>query len=413
MKTMMTTTRSRILVVTAVLLSLFFSTLDEGRVDGAEPLGPEVLLPAWQGADAYRPAVAYGDGQYLVAWQAGRVMKGDIVACRVDAEGKVKDATPVVISAAADDQEAPSVAFGQGTFLVVWQDLRGGKDYDTYAARVSPEGKVLDPAGILISGGEGNQSSPRVIFDGTSFVVAWEDHRSMKRYEIYAARVSPEGEVLDPEGVLIASHSWLDRFSPALSVTEKPGEVLVGWNGRIYPGVPGDLAGGVRVAAGQEVARFVINGDSKTSPGDRHSPMRLARDGMGHVMVWRNYVPVGRANPAGNANLLHVDAEGVVAKRVTLGSTGITDPDVVWDGEGHVVAWHEQRGKADTVNHTSPFDAVYLRRLDGVEVVVAGTFDAPARRAHLARGADKVAVVYERHPAGAEQPIRVGLRLVQ
>ena len=61
---------------------------------------------------------------------------------------------------------------------MVWQDYRSGSDYDIYGARVTPEGAVLDPAGIVISQAAGDQEYPALGFDGANFLVVWEDYRS-------------------------------------------------------------------------------------------------------------------------------------------------------------------------------------------------------------------------------------------
>jgi hypothetical protein len=45
---------------------------------------------------------------------------------------------------------------------------------------------------------------PRVAFDGTNYLVAWEDERSGSQ-DIYGARVTRGGVVLDPAGFLILS----------------------------------------------------------------------------------------------------------------------------------------------------------------------------------------------------------------
>ncbi len=69
------------------------------------------------------------------------------------------------------DAYRPAAGAGAGIFLVVWQDLRKGKDYDVYGVRVTPEGTLLDPEGIVVCAEKGNQANPQVTWEGKSFVV--------------------------------------------------------------------------------------------------------------------------------------------------------------------------------------------------------------------------------------------------
>ncbi len=66
-------------------------------------------------------------------------------------------------------------------------------------ARVSASGEVLDPAGFVISARTTNETAPAVAFDGTNYLVVWQDHR-IGSGNIFAARVAPSGTVLDPNG---------------------------------------------------------------------------------------------------------------------------------------------------------------------------------------------------------------------
>ena len=192
----------------------------------AEP-SAEKVLPLHDGRDAYTPAVAFGENCFLVAWQSGRLApgdlrkgpkyNGDIAGCRVDKSGKALDEKPFLICGAVDLQEKPRIAWSGAAFLVVWQDIRNGKDWDVYAARVSPDGKVLDPEGILVSGGAHNQAKPRVSWDGKNFLVVWQDFRSGAWYEVYCARVSPQGQVLDKDGLKVASGKNAQVFNPAVA----------------------------------------------------------------------------------------------------------------------------------------------------------------------------------------------------
>ncbi|MCX7806827.1 MAG: hypothetical protein N3A38_16820, partial [Planctomycetota bacterium] len=116
-----------------------------------------------------------GDKTYLVVWQHGRdfyeTETSDILAARVSADGRLLDEKPLAVCAAADSQLAPAVAFAGGVFMVVWSDLRNGKDFNIYAARVAPDGKVLDRDGFQVAGGERNQYGASVAAGDGRFLV--------------------------------------------------------------------------------------------------------------------------------------------------------------------------------------------------------------------------------------------------
>jgi len=58
---------------------------------------------------------------------------------------------------AAYNQMSPSVAWDGSHFLVVWQDWRNGSSSDIYGARVSSAGAVLDTLGIPVDSNPGYQ----------------------------------------------------------------------------------------------------------------------------------------------------------------------------------------------------------------------------------------------------------------
>jgi catechol 2,3-dioxygenase-like lactoylglutathione lyase family enzyme len=72
----------------------------------------------------------------------------------------------------------PAVAFDGTNFLVAWTDYRNGQDWDVYAARISPDGKVLDADGFAVCAAPGNQIHPAVASDGRGrSLVVWSDVR--------------------------------------------------------------------------------------------------------------------------------------------------------------------------------------------------------------------------------------------
>lgn len=190
-----------------VLCLMAFSALRATAGEGIA-LGPETVLPAdgpGKGLQA-TPAVAFGKDVYLVAWREGWHGEGGssrIFAARVDKAGKVLDAKGIEVAADASGvQDRPKVAFASGVFLVVWQELKDGRQYDVRAARVSPEGKVLDAKSIAVATSPENDAMPDVASDGQNFVVVWnaaEIGDKATALQIYAATVSSAGAVGSPE----------------------------------------------------------------------------------------------------------------------------------------------------------------------------------------------------------------------
>lgn len=154
--------------------------------------------------DQLRPAVAFDpvSSLYLVVWSDRRAGIGtnDIYGARVDTSGNVLDPCGVPIASAASTQHAPSVAFGDDQFLVVWEDKRSDLLRDVYGARVTIDSAavtVLDANGFPIADAGVREAEPSVAFTSAGFLVAWSDGRdvSASGFDVYAARVGADGVV--------------------------------------------------------------------------------------------------------------------------------------------------------------------------------------------------------------------------
>jgi hypothetical protein len=148
--------------------------------------------------DETRPHGQYdGRGGYLVTWLSGSNYAGyggtDLLLGR-SSVSRPATVDPLSTIRIPDSQEETVIAMGRGQSLMVWQDLRNGKDYDVYGARVGEDGRVLDAEGFLIAGGAGNQISPTVVFDGTEYLTAWS-HFEGGKYLIRSAKVTLAAQV--------------------------------------------------------------------------------------------------------------------------------------------------------------------------------------------------------------------------
>lgn len=186
------------------------------------------------------PAIAASPTTYLVVWAQAREgdLTRDIYAARIGASGEILDANAILISGAINTQDMPRVAWNGTSFLVVWMDNRSGTLYDVYGARVSPSGQVLDPMGFVISNAIYNQYYPDVAAAGSQFLVTWTDGRAGDTFDIYAARVTDGGRVLDSNGILISDAAG-DQQHP--SVASRGNEYLIAWdderNSTVYPDI--------------------------------------------------------------------------------------------------------------------------------------------------------------------------------
>ena len=116
----------------------------------------------------------------------------------------------------------PAIAFDGENYLLVWTDSRSAEDEaDIYGARISREGVLLDPYGFVISQVAGLQTMPAVVFGGGNYLVAWSDGRrdtelGTATTDIYATRVTKAGKVLEPTGTLLSSTATV-ASSPSLA----------------------------------------------------------------------------------------------------------------------------------------------------------------------------------------------------
>ncbi len=233
--------------------------------------------------DQVEPSIAANGSVYLVVWtdSRNRDTDYDIYGARVTPDGQVLDPNGIRICTAPFRQDLPTVASDGRDFFVVWQDDRGNvgiMDPELYGARVTADGMVRDPDGILISSALQAKSSPRIAFNGTNYLVVWNDYRfysdSHRVPDIYGTRVQRDGVVLDPGGLAIAATDTAER-SPTVAALN--GDFFVVW-GTSQAGVMG-----TRVTAGGEV---VHPGGFRISP--HHIPTRapLAANQTGYLVIW-------------------------------------------------------------------------------------------------------------------------------
>jgi hypothetical protein len=140
-------------------------------------IGDTFLISYTPKQDAIQPDVAWNGSKWLVVWLHNDGSDFNIDGKLVTPTHAVSDAT-YHISTAPDYQFDPAVAAGSnGQFLVVWSDRRNNDSLqtDVYGARVSKTGSVLDKAGVRLSYGvsRSDELTPDVAWNGSDYMTVW------------------------------------------------------------------------------------------------------------------------------------------------------------------------------------------------------------------------------------------------
>lgn len=297
------------------------------------------------------PSVACVGAVCLMVWST-RVLSdeaGDIYCVCTDVSGESLDSVWRPICLATRDQDYPDIAAGLGTCLVVWQDARNGRT-DIYAARVDPDGTVLDPGGFPVCTSANDQLDPRVAAGDSCWLVVWTDCRHQA--DVFGARVSYEGEVLDPGGFVVAS-------APEIQAVPD-----VAWNGEVFLAVWKTSEMGAWVTRGARVAPdgevldpvgFDIAGDRRLGHSAGHPA--VASDSSSFMVAWQNEtaergVFVSRVSASGQ----------VLGAPVELPPSGPVKqvPDIVFSHGQYLVAWHQNSSYYDIWGARLTTDGVVL-----------------------------------------------------
>lgn len=134
-----------------------------------------------------------------------------------------------------------AAAFSGTNFLVVWRDDRSGTNSDIFGARVSPAGVVLDQFGLAVNTGTGIQTKPAVAWVGSKWLVVWSNNGNIE-----AATVPASGAPIIQLGVVEAGNASL----PAIAA--RGTQALITWQSGLD--VRGSVFNGTSFGAGFAIA---------------------------------------------------------------------------------------------------------------------------------------------------------------
>ncbi len=333
------------------------------------PIGTEAPVPVKYNTGDYMSVASSADEHLLAFYDGGRIR-----GLRYDEEGRVLDLDPWISLGRNDDTEGAQaytdLAYGDGVYLVVYSD---GSDTAPgfYAQAISSDGNPASgPTLIDAQSGYGS-----VIFNGTDFTVAYydgdinlvrvgldggvdeasktavttgsvtnrpvlalgegvglvlfEQAKDGAERKVYAARFTPEGQVLDPGGFLVSDTT---TSSVDVSVAAGSNQFLAVWGGPA-----GAIRGSLIDLDGNVTRReFQISTGNNLATGGS----AVAYDGTHFGVVWSNqesspYAIVGtRIDAAGD----RVDANDVPVAPVTQAGQSWA-LDLIWSEDHYTLVY--------------------------------------------------------------------------
>lgn len=300
--------------------------LDSGAIGASFPVS---LSASAQHHPDLAGDLAHG---YLVVFTAESSGSRRVCAQRVDGAGVPIDAQPAVLASGGPELGSPRVAFDGATWLVAWarQPVAGGTQVGirTFAARVAADGSVLDAAPIDVLAGE----APDVAaLGGTFLVVTSEEPTNHIRY-IRSMRVrASDGALLDGAPATVGPSYALSPRVEALG-----GRWLVVWQRKTTHDSPHTSVRGAFVGAdGVPEPSFIAGAGPFANDG---APALAVLGGVAEL-AWDDGDDVRARRIAADGTLFDSDL-GVVVCDAPNDQIGVS---IGTDGAAWVAAWNDYR----------------------------------------------------------------------
>jgi hypothetical protein len=179
----------------------------------------------------------------------------------------------------ADSQFGPAIAFDGANYVVVWSDRRfTGNYWWVTAARVTPQGVLLDTGNIIGAGDAHNEFYADIAFDGARCFVVWY-HSYYAPYGIYGRFLNGSAQ---PEDSVIPIAPALTHVLNCAKVASGAEKYLVVWADQNPAGSDYDIYGQLIATDGQLIgSRITI----ATGANDQTRP-DVEFVGQEYLAVW-------------------------------------------------------------------------------------------------------------------------------
>jgi hypothetical protein len=274
-----------------------------------------------------------GQGGGMVAWENARAGDpGDIYAMHLNAQGQRAWPRAVAVTDTFGGQtDITAESDGFGNMLLAWNDLRDQSNPDIFAAKIVP---AANPAqalpwgrnGVTVCTAAGRQLGVKLALDGFGgCYLTWLDYRSGDQSDIYAQRMSANGQAQwTQDGVAVCTavgDQTGPRAATSFNDTTRDGCILTWEDTRVNGGTIETYAQKLSTSGGAlwTTDGIKVCGDASPDPhnlGNTRQGGRLTSDRLGGLIcAWEDT----RAD--GDWNRCDLYAARVLANG-TLGWTG-------------------------------------------------------------------------------------------
>jgi hypothetical protein len=279
-----------------------------------------------------KPAAAASASSYLVAWSAAVPPRKPNIYAEVFGPNGQPIRTTFAVHDTTRLEDNPTAASSGDGFLVVWERLDSSNVHALRASRFNASGAALAPEQFLVTG---NGFLPAAGFDGESYVVVWQRPKSPTdaKRDVVAARVSTEGPVLDPTGIVIADSAAIDHSH---SIGCGGGRCLIVWH---------TAPSQVRALRLAQDGTVLDPGGFLVATAKGVAATSVVFDGSSFVVVWRTNT--------GDMNGAAVSPSGVVSEAAFLianEATALQNPIAASDGAGHRLVLYDRNDPSSDYN---------------------------------------------------------------
>lgn len=314
-----------------------------GAKVGLHGAARETVRISSAGIAARLPKVAPFHDRFLVVWEQGDPGATDIHGAFLRSQDQT-ESFPIYVGEGA--QIAPDVAGGNEAF-VVWENLRSSFEFrirhEISGAPILTSGAALGGVNAFpISIGLNHQDVPQTASNGSLFLAVWRDFRSGPSSGIfYGVRISPDGRVLDPEGIQISK----GQISGFARPTSNGRDFVVVWEQNSSFNVSGvDIRGAT--ISGDPFAKDVKELVITEAAGNQFSP-EIASDGNGYLVVWKDHRDrTSLADSHSDIYGVHLDSNGArISLDTPIENSSIIsyNPEVAGKPGQYLVMWENSR----------------------------------------------------------------------